>query len=67
MIVVLSFVVALLVGAEVMDRWGGANNPLDLQKLRVGAAEVMVDGEAVHLVRHREPLASLWEGEAILP
>jgi diaminopimelate decarboxylase len=34
---------------------------------RPRAAEVMVDGEAVHLVRHREPLASLWEGEAILP
>jgi diaminopimelate decarboxylase len=34
---------------------------------RPRAAEVMVDGEAAHLVRHREPLAALWEGEAILP
>jgi diaminopimelate decarboxylase len=34
---------------------------------RPRAAEVMVDGEAAHLVRHREPLASLWEGESILP
>jgi len=34
---------------------------------RPRAAEVMVDGEEVHLVRHRESLASLWEGESILP
>ena len=34
---------------------------------RPRAAEVMVDGEEVHLVRHRESLAALWEGEAILP
>ena len=34
---------------------------------RPRAAEVMVDGEEAHLVRHRESLASLWEGESILP
>ncbi|MDI5987186.1 diaminopimelate decarboxylase [Halomonas sp. M4R5S39] len=30
-------------------------------------AEVMVDGELVHLVRRREPLDALWAGESLLP
>ncbi|MCE8017439.1 diaminopimelate decarboxylase [Halomonas sp. MCCC 1A17488] len=30
-------------------------------------AEVMVDGEAFHVVRHRESVASLWAGESLLP
>ncbi|PMR71258.1 diaminopimelate decarboxylase [Halomonas heilongjiangensis] len=30
-------------------------------------AEVMVDGELVHLVRRREPLDALWAGETLLP
>jgi len=30
-------------------------------------AEVMVDGERMHLVRQRESLESLWAGEALLP
>jgi len=30
-------------------------------------AEVMVDGEAAHLVRRRERLEELWAGEALLP
>ena len=34
---------------------------------RARAAEVMVDGSAVHLVRQREELSSLWELENILP
>ncbi|HCH00937.1 MAG TPA: diaminopimelate decarboxylase [Vibrio sp.] len=34
---------------------------------RTRAAEVMVDGSAVHLVRQREELSSLWELENILP
>ncbi|MFH0255557.1 diaminopimelate decarboxylase [Vibrio rumoiensis] len=34
---------------------------------RARAAEVMVDGSAVHLVRQREALSSLWELENILP
>jgi diaminopimelate decarboxylase len=34
---------------------------------RSRAAEVMVDGEQVHLVRQREPLSSLWALENVLP
>lgn len=34
---------------------------------RVRAAEVMVDGEQVHLVRQREELSSLWALENVLP
>jgi diaminopimelate decarboxylase len=34
---------------------------------RPRAAEVMVDGERMHLVRRRESLADLWAGEATLP
>ncbi|GLT13280.1 diaminopimelate decarboxylase [Vibrio algivorus] len=34
---------------------------------RTRAAEVMVDGSAVHLVRQREELSRLWELENILP
>lgn len=30
-------------------------------------AEVMVDGDRAHLVRRRERLEALWEGEALLP
>lgn len=29
--------------------------------------EIMVDGDAVHVIREREPLAQLWAGEAVLP
>jgi diaminopimelate decarboxylase len=34
---------------------------------RARAAEVMVDGDAVHLVRQREELSSLWALENVLP
>ncbi|MEW6764399.1 MAG: diaminopimelate decarboxylase [Pseudomonadota bacterium] len=34
---------------------------------RPRAAEVMVDGADMHLVREREPLADLWRGEHLLP
>ena len=34
---------------------------------RPRAAEVMVDGSAMHLVREREHLADLWRGEHLLP
>ncbi|MDD9196551.1 diaminopimelate decarboxylase [Aliivibrio sp. S3MY1] len=34
---------------------------------RTRAAEIMVDGNQVHLVRKREELSSLWELESILP
>ena len=34
---------------------------------RARPAEVMVDGENVHLVRSREPLERLWEFESMLP
>ncbi|MCO5761105.1 MAG: diaminopimelate decarboxylase [Gammaproteobacteria bacterium] len=34
---------------------------------RPRAAEVMVDGDEVHLVRHRETVASLFAGEVLLP
>ncbi|NND68388.1 MAG: diaminopimelate decarboxylase, partial [Halioglobus sp.] len=34
---------------------------------RPRAAEVMVDGSAVHLVRERETLSDLWRGESPLP
>ncbi|PXA70510.1 diaminopimelate decarboxylase [Vibrio sp. 11986-1-5] len=34
---------------------------------RTRAAEVMVDGDKIHLVRQRESLASLWALETILP
>ncbi|MCG6656551.1 diaminopimelate decarboxylase [Halomonas campisalis] len=30
-------------------------------------AEVMVDGERLHVVRQREPLEALWAGESLLP
>jgi diaminopimelate decarboxylase len=30
-------------------------------------AEVMVDGDQVHLIREREPLSQLWAGEKLLP
>jgi len=33
---------------------------------RARAAEVMVDGDAVHLIREREPLARLWAGERLI-
>ncbi len=29
--------------------------------------EVLVDGNQFHLIRKREPIASLWQGEALLP
>ena len=34
---------------------------------RPRAAEVMVDGTEMHVIRHREKLESLWADEAILP
>lgn len=34
---------------------------------RARAAEVMVDGDRVHLIRERETIASLWEKEHFLP
>lgn len=34
---------------------------------RPRAAEVLVDGEDEHLVRHRETIADLWRGEELLP
>ena len=34
---------------------------------RVRPAEVMVDGEQVHLVRERQQLSELWQGECTLP
>jgi diaminopimelate decarboxylase len=34
---------------------------------RPRAAEVMVDGDAVHLIRKREEIAQLFAGEAVLP
>ena len=34
---------------------------------RPRAAEVMVDGDQAHLVRHRETIAELFAGEATLP
>ena len=34
---------------------------------RPRAAEVVVDGESVHLVRQREQLSQLWQGESLLP
>lgn len=34
---------------------------------RPRAAEVMVDGDAHHLIRKRETLAQLWQGEMLLP
>ncbi|MCU4675036.1 diaminopimelate decarboxylase [Catenovulum sp. 2E275] len=34
---------------------------------RVRAAEIMVDGADIHLVRAREELVDLWKGEALLP
>ncbi|MGR9072502.1 MAG: diaminopimelate decarboxylase [Gammaproteobacteria bacterium] len=34
---------------------------------RPRAAEIMVDGEAVHLIRERESLSQLWAGEKLLP
>lgn len=34
---------------------------------RPRAAEVMVDGDESYLIREREPLSQLWQGESILP
>jgi diaminopimelate decarboxylase len=34
---------------------------------RPRAAEVMVDGSQMHLIRERESIASLWAGEHLLP
>ncbi len=34
---------------------------------RPRCAEIMVDGEQVHLIREREKLAQLWQGEHLLP
>jgi len=34
---------------------------------RPRVAEIMVDGEDVHVIRQRETLEQLWQGEAILP
>jgi len=34
---------------------------------RPRAAEIMVDGDTVHLIRARETLAQLWQGEKLLP
>lgn len=34
---------------------------------RPRAAEVMVDGEQAHLIRQREKLSQLWQGEQLLP
>ncbi len=34
---------------------------------RPKAAELMVDGDQVHLVREREAIADLWRGESVLP
>lgn len=34
---------------------------------RPRAAEVMVDGQTMHLVREREKLSDLWRGEQLLP
>jgi diaminopimelate decarboxylase len=34
---------------------------------RLRAAEVLVDGEQVHLVRQREQWQDLWRGEQLLP
>mgnify|MGYP003679946849 FL=1 len=34
---------------------------------RPKAAEIMVDGEENHLIRARETLEQLWQGESLLP
>ena len=34
---------------------------------RPRSAEVMVDGEQAHLIRKRETLSQLWQGEQLLP
>jgi len=34
---------------------------------RPRVAEVMVDGEHIHLIRERETIAQLWAGEHLLP
>ncbi|MOA33882.1 Diaminopimelate decarboxylase [compost metagenome] len=34
---------------------------------RPRAAEVLVDGDKAFLIREREPLESLWQGEHLLP
>ncbi|WNC71957.1 diaminopimelate decarboxylase [Thalassotalea psychrophila] len=34
---------------------------------RPRVAEIMVDGEQSHLIRQRESIESLWQGEAVLP
>jgi diaminopimelate decarboxylase len=38
-----------------------------LTNTRPRAAEVMVDGDKAYLVREREKLAQLWQGEQLLP
>lgn len=34
---------------------------------RARAAEVMVDGDKIYVIRQRETLEDLWRGEALLP
>jgi diaminopimelate decarboxylase len=34
---------------------------------RPRAAEIMVDGDQIHIVRERETLDDLWRGERVLP
>jgi diaminopimelate decarboxylase len=34
---------------------------------RPRAAEIMVDGSQIHLIRERETIAQLWAGEHLLP
>ncbi|TKB49887.1 diaminopimelate decarboxylase [Ferrimonas sediminicola] len=34
---------------------------------RPRVAELMADGERLHLIREREPMAQLWQGERLLP
>ncbi len=34
---------------------------------RPRVAEIMVDGDKIHVVRERETLAQLWQGESVLP
>ena len=34
---------------------------------RPRVAEIMVDGEQSHIIRARETIESLWQGEAVLP
>ena len=34
---------------------------------RPRVVEVMVDNDQIHVVRERETLAQLWQGESVLP